>query len=81
MTAFTLTETLSREMTSWLGTSKTLMRWSTRTICWITGTIRIRPGPLTPVKRPSVKMTPRSYSRRIRTDRAKMPIIRTTMGP
>src|SRR6185503_10358215 len=31
----------------------------------MTGTTRITPGPLTPVKRPSVNITPRSYSFRI----------------
>src|SRR5690625_3126410 len=52
-------------MTSWVGTSSTTTRKSTLTTCWITGMTRIRPGPLTLSKRPSVKMTPRSYSRRI----------------
>src|SRR5688572_1871966 len=64
MTALTLTETLSREITSCLGTSSTIVRRSTRTIFWITGQTMMRPGPLTPSKRPRKKMTPRSYSRR-----------------
>jgi len=37
-TALTFTETLSREITSWLGTSSTRVRRSTRTICWMPGT-------------------------------------------
>src|SRR5580693_10027019 len=68
MTAETLTETLSREITSCGGTSSTITRRSTRTICWMNGTRRKRPGPLVPVKRPSVKTTPRSYSRRMRME-------------
>src|SRR5215475_3299044 len=42
-----------------------MVRKSTRTICWIPGTIRNMPGPLTRQKRPSRKTTARSYSRRI----------------
>src|SRR5579872_932663 len=67
-TASTLTETLSREIRSWLGTSMTTVRKSTRTICWKNGTSRIKPGPLTLEKRPSVNMTARSYSRMILID-------------
>src|SRR6056297_1611953 len=65
MTALTLTETLSKEITSWVGTSMTMTRRSTRTICWMNGITMISPGPLTLSNRPSVKITPRSYSRRI----------------
>src|SRR3546814_9992824 len=64
-TALTFTETLSREMTSWLGTSMVTTRKSTRTICCTTGTTKIRPGPLTFVNLPRVNMTPRWYSRNI----------------
>src|SRR5579864_185726 len=62
MTALTFTETLSREMTSWGGTSMTTVRRSTLTICCAAGKTRKMPGPLTAVKRPKVKITPRSYS-------------------
>ena len=65
-TAFTLTDTLSREMTSWLGTSRTTTRRSTLTICWIPRTTSTSPGPLTFQNRPSMKTTPRSYSRKTR---------------
>src|SRR5216683_6898206 len=78
MTALTLTETLSREITSWLGTSSTTMRRSTRTICWTNGTSSTRPGPLVPVYRPSVKTTARSYSRRILIAEATMIKTKTT---
>src|SRR6266567_9469019 len=40
MTAFTLTDTLSREITSWGGTSSTTTRRSMRTICCTIGTSR-----------------------------------------
>jgi hypothetical protein len=80
MTALTLTETLSREMTSWLGTSRTSVRRSTRTIFWTKGIRTMRPGPLTPVKRPSVKITPRWYSRRILIATARNTMTRTTIG-
>ena len=46
------------------------IRMSTLTICWTAGMRSTRPGPLTFQKRPSMKTTPRSYSRRIRTDAA-----------
>ena len=52
-------------MTSCLGTSSTMVRRSTRDICWMIGITITRPGPFTPVNRPSVKTTPRSYSLRI----------------
>src|SRR3972149_2023677 len=67
-TALTLTETLSREITSCGGTSITMMRRSTFTIACTPGMMTIRPGPLTFQKRPSMNTTPRSYSRRIRND-------------
>src|SRR3989338_2678103 len=65
-TALTFTDTLSREITSCGGTSITMMRRSTFTISCTPGMMTIRPGPLTFQKRPSMKTTPRSYSRRIR---------------
>ena len=46
-TAFTFTETLSREITSCGGTSRTTVRRSIFTICWITGTRMNHPGPFT----------------------------------
>src|SRR3990170_1673905 len=67
-TAFTFTDTLSREITSCGGTSITTMRRSTRTICITPGITMIRPGPLTFQKRPSRNTTPRSYSRRMRNE-------------
>src|SRR5450755_3026051 len=39
-----------------------MTRRSTLRICCTIGATRMRPGPLMPVKRPSVNMTPRSYS-------------------
>src|SRR5262249_19850341 len=58
----TFTETLSRRITSCFGTSSTMTRRSTLIMRWIIGHSRISPGPLMPVKRPSVNATPRSYS-------------------
>ena len=69
-TALTFSVTLSREITSWLGTSITTMRRSMRTICWMPGIRITRPGPLTRQKRPSWNTTPRSYSRRMRSELA-----------
>src|SRR3989344_1280610 len=67
-TALTLTETLSRDITSCGGTSITMMRRSTFTICWASGITTMMPGPFTFQKRPKRKTTPRSYSRRTRND-------------
>ena len=67
-TALTLTETLSREITSWLGTSSTTVRRSTRTICWMHRDQQHQARPLDRQKRPSWNTTPRSYSRRMRSD-------------
>ena len=61
-TAFTLTETLSRVMTSCFGTLSTMTRRSTRRMRCSTGQMSTSPGPLMPVKRPTVKTTARSYS-------------------
>src|SRR5258706_1679284 len=79
-TALTFTETLSCEITSCGGTSSTRVRRSTRTICWTNGMSRIRPGPFTPVKRPRVKTTPRSYSRKILTALKRMMRARAIAG-
>ena len=49
-------------MTSCFGTLSTMTRRSTLRICCMTGTTTMIPGPLMPVKRPSVNITPRSYS-------------------
>ena len=51
-TAFTLTDTLSRVITSCGGTSMTTVRRSMRTICCTTGMSRKKPGPLTFQNRP-----------------------------
>ena len=67
-TALTLTETLSRVITSCGGTSMTTVRRSMRTICCTAGMSRKKPGPLTFQKRPSMNTTARSYSRRTRND-------------
>src|SRR3954451_12130399 len=80
-TAFTFTETLSREITSCGGTSNTRVLKSTRTICWIGGTTKISPGPFTPPKRPRKNTTPRSYSRRILIDEMARSTSSTTMPP
>src|SRR5438045_6807113 len=73
MTALTLTETLSREMTSWTGTLSTRTRRSTRTAFCTPGTMNTSPGPRTPAKRPSVKTTKRSYSRSTENPRKAIP--------
>jgi hypothetical protein len=57
-----LTDTLSRVITSCFGTLSTMTRRSTFFTLWMTGQIRIIPGPFTPVKRPRVNITTRSYS-------------------
>src|SRR3972149_4048301 len=71
MTASTFTVTLSRVMISWLGTSRVKTRRSIFTIRSTMGRMMNRPGPLAPCKRPSRKMTPRSYSWTIFTARGK----------
>src|SRR3972149_7034936 len=71
MTASTFTVTLSRVMISWLGTSSVNTRRSIFTIRSTMGRIMNRPGPLAPCRRPSRKMTPRSYSWTIFTARGK----------
>src|SRR5262245_36039516 len=81
-TAFTFTETLSRRITSCFGTSSTMTRRSTLIMRWIMGHSRIRPGPLMPVKRPSVNVTPRSYSFSTRTAlKIRMATRTTTTSP
>src|SRR5215813_12700870 len=76
MTAFTFTDTLSRVITSWGGTSMVMVRRLTLTILSTKGMRRMRPGPLpsppgltmAPACRPKRKITARSYSRRMRTE-------------
>src|SRR5438477_3815400 len=54
-------------MTSCLGTSIVTTRKSIRTIRSTIGMSNTTPGPLAPINLPSRKMTPRSYSRNMRT--------------
>ena len=49
-----------------------IVRRSIRTIWSTNGISKIRPGPFCAIRRPSRKITPRSYSRRIRIDGARM---------
>ena len=91
MTAFTFTETLSRVITSWGGTSMVMVRRLTFTILSTKGMRRIRPGPdpsppglMTALaRRPKRKITARSYSRRIFTEEAitKTATTSTRMSP
>src|SRR6186997_1020383 len=68
-TAFTRTGTLSFVITSCGGTFRVTVRRSTRTILSMIGMSRKMPGPLGgDFRRPSRKITPRSYSRATRTD-------------
>ena len=61
----TRTVTLSRVITSCGGTFSVTVRRSTLTIRSMSGISTISPGPFCAISRPSRKMTPRSYSRRI----------------
>src|SRR6185436_8003080 len=91
MTAFTFTETLSRVITSWGGTSMVMVRRLTLTILSTKGSRSTSPGPepsppgfsTALARRPNRKITPRSYSRRMRTEEpiTKMPTIRTRIKP
>src|SRR5262249_19915931 len=66
MTALTETVTLSRVITSCGGTSMVTVRKLTLTMRSIGRNTRITPGPLAAGRtRPSLKITPRSYSGRI----------------
>src|SRR5262245_42332341 len=67
MTAETLIETLSRDMTSCGGTSIVPTRRSIFCMRSTNGMMKKRPGPRAPEKRPSRKITPRSYSWTTRT--------------
>src|SRR5215207_8651192 len=68
MTAVTRAGTLSRVMTSWGGTSIVTVLRSTLTILFTNGINKNSPGPFGPPwTRPSLKMTPRSYSLTILT--------------
>src|SRR5574341_377162 len=66
MTAFTLTETLSRVITSCGGTCSAVTRMSMMIIRSMIGTIHLSPAFRTPAKRPSRPTTPCSYSLTIR---------------
>src|SRR5215813_4796135 len=78
MTAFTLTDTLSRVITSCGGTSMVIVLRLTFTILSMNGMSSTSPGPepsppglkMALARRPNRKMTPRSYSRRMRTEEA-----------
>src|SRR5258706_5474169 len=68
MTASTVAGTLSRVITSCLGTSMVTTRKSIFTMRSTIGMRKISPGPFAPCNLPSRKITPRWYSRRTRTD-------------
>src|SRR6266705_157976 len=57
----TLMVTLSREITSCGGTVRVTIRRSTLIMRVTKGGTQNRPGPFAPVKRPRMKITPRSY--------------------
>src|SRR5918997_6826103 len=86
MTAFTRAGTLSLVMMSWGGTSMVTVLRSTLTILSMEGRRMKSPGPLgPPLTRPSLKITPRSYSLTtlmalIRIPATKTTIITTTMA-
>ena len=63
----TRTVTLSFVITSCGGTVSVTVRRSTLTIRSTIGIRKISPGPFWAMRRPRRKITPRSYSRRIRT--------------
>src|ERR1039457_248920 len=65
-------------MISCLGTSIVTTRKSIRTILSTMGMRKMMPGPFAPCNLPSRKITPRSYSRRMRMDCGRMKIARTT---
>src|ERR1035441_1047120 len=66
MTASTVAGTLSRVITSCFGTSIVMTRRSILTMRSTIGMSRISPGPFAPSSLPNRKITPRSYSRRMR---------------
>src|SRR5579859_2322989 len=80
--------TLSRVMTSCGGTVSVTIRRSTLLMRETNGGTRNRPGPFAPVKRPSTKITPRSYCcttriaerARISRTRTRMPMTTNTSG-
>ena len=67
----TRTVTLSFVITSCGGTLSVTVRRSILTIRSTIGIRKISPGPFWAIRRPRRKMTPRSYSRRIRTPEAR----------
>src|ERR1039457_5454432 len=66
-------------MISCLGTSIVTTRKSIRTILSTMGMRKMMPGPFAPCNLPSRKITPRSYSRRMRTDCGRMKMASTTI--
>ena len=82
ITALTLSDTLSREMTSCGATSMATVRRLTFTILSTKGISRMTPGrwPLLGTSRPRRKTTARSYSRRILTDEDRTNTARMSAG-
>src|SRR6266436_1603011 len=79
-TASTVTGTLSRVITSCFSTLIVTTRKSIRTIRSTMGMRKINPGPFAPSNFPRRKITPRSYSRRIRIACGRMITARMMMG-
>src|SRR6266516_5386525 len=81
MTAVTLIVTLSRVITSCGGTVSVTIRRSTLIIREMSGGTRKRTGPFAPVKRPSTKITPRSYCCTTRIAESARNTNKSTMAP
>src|SRR5581483_11155797 len=81
MTAVTLMVTLSRVITSCGGTVSVTMRKSILSMREMKGGTRKRPGPFAPIKRPSTKITPRSYGCTTRIAESGSQISSTTLRP
>ena len=79
ITASTVAGTLSLVMISCLGTSIVTTRKSIFTILSTIGIRKISPGPFAPCNLPSRKITPRSYSRKMRMACGRIKIARMTM--
>src|SRR5207302_9898792 len=79
-TASTVTGTLSRVITSCFSTLMVTTRKSIRTMRSTIGMRKINPGPLAPSNFPRRKITPRSYSRRIRMACGMMMMTRMMTG-
>src|SRR5579884_1420640 len=80
MTAETLIVTLSRVITSCGGTGRVTIRRSTLIMRVTNGGTRKMPGPFAPCRRPSTKITPRSYCCTIRTAERKSNSKMTTIA-